>query len=235
MAKLTKRSKQASALVDRNTQYGLDEAVSLLKQTATAKFDETIELAFNLNVDPKYADQQIRGAIVLPHGTGKSKRVLVFAKGARVREAEAAGADFVGSEGLVAKIQGGWLDFDVVVATPDMMSVVGRLGKVLGPKGLMPNPKVGTVTMDVTKAVQEVKAGKVEYRTDKAGNIQLSVGKASFSEDQLRDNIRTIFDRIAKARPASVKGQYMKSVTLSATMGPGVALDPTKVDAPTED
>ena len=235
MAKLTKRSKQASALVDRNTQYGLDEAVSLLKQTATAKFDETIELAFNLNVDPKYADQQIRGAIVLPHGTGKSKRVLVFAKGAKVQEAEAAGADFVGSEELVAKIQGGWLDFDVVVATPDMMSVVGRLGKVLGPKGLMPNPKVGTVTMDVTKAVQEVKAGKVEYRTDKAGNTQLSVGKASFSEDQLRDNIRTIFDRIAKARPASVKGQYMKSVTLSATMGPGVALDPTKVDAPTED
>ena len=235
MAKLTKRSKQASALGDRNTQYGLDEAVSLLKQTATAKFDETIELAFNLNVDPKYADQQIRGAIVLPHGTGKSKRVLVFAKGAKVQEAEAAGADFVGSEELVAKIQGGWLDFDVVVATPDMMSVVGRLGKVLGPKGLMPNPKVGTVTMDVTKAVQEVKAGKVEYRTDKAGNIQLSVGKASFSEDQLRDNIRTIFDRIAKARPASVKGQYMKSVTLSATMGPGVALDPTKVDAPTED
>ena len=235
MAKLTKRSKQASALVDRNTQYGLDEAVSLIKQTATAKFDETIELAFNLNVDPKYADQQIRGAIVLPHGTGKSKRVLVFAKGAKVQEAEAAGADFVGSEELVAKIQGGWLDFDVVVATPDMMSVVGRLGKVLGPKGLMPNPKVGTVTMDVTKAVQEVKAGKVEYRTDKAGNIQLSVGKASFSEDQLRDNIRTIFDRIAKARPASVKGQYMKSVTLSATMGPGVALDPTKVDAPKED
>ena len=232
MAKLTKRSKQASALVDRNTQYGLDEAVSLLKQTATAKFDETIELAFNLNVDPKYADQQIRGAIVLPHGTGKSKRVLVFAKGAKVQEAEAAGADFVGSEELVAKIQGGWLDFDVVVATPDMMSVVGRLGKVLGPKGLMPNPKVGTVTMDVTKAVQEVKAGKVEYRTDKAGNIQLSVGKASFSEDQLRDNIRTIFDRIAKARPASVKGQYMKSVTLSATMGPGVALDPTKVLRP---
>ena len=235
MAKLTKRSKQASALVDRNTQYGLDEAVSLLKQTATAKFDETIELAFNLNVDPKYADQQIRGAIVLPHGTGKSKRVLVFAKGAKVQEAEAAGADFVGSEELVAKIQGGWLDFDVVVATPDMMSVVGRLGKVLGPKGLMPNPKVGTVTMDVTKAVQEVKAGKVEDRTDKVGNIQLSVGKASFSEDQLRDNIRTIFDRIAKARPASVKGQYMKSVTLSATMGPGVALDPTKVDAPKED
>ena len=235
MAKLTKRSKQASALVDRDTQYGLDEAVSLVKQTATAKFDETIELAFNLNVDPKYADQQIRGAMVLPHGTGKSKCVLVFAKGAKVQEAEDAGADFVGGEELVAKIQGGWLDFDVVVATPDMMAIVGRLGKVLGPKGLMPNPKVGTVTMDVAKAVQEVKAGKVEYRTDKAGNIQLSVGKASFSEDQLRDNIRTIFDRIAKARPASVKGQYMKSVTLSATMGPGVALDPTKVDAPKED
>lgn len=235
MAKLTKRSKQASALVDRNTQYGLDEAVSLVKQTATAKFDETIELAFNLNVDPKYADQQIRGAMVLPHGTGKSKRVLVFAKGAKVQEAEDAGADFVGGEELVAKIQGGWLDFDVVVATPDMMAIVGRLGKVLGPKGLMPNPKVGTVTMDVAKAVQEVKAGKVEYRTDKAGNIQLSVGKASFSEDQLRDNIRAIFDRVAKARPASIKGQYMKSVTLSSTMGPGVALDPTKVDAPKED
>lgn len=235
MAKLTKRSKQASALVDRDTQYGLDEAVSLVKQTATAKFDETIELAFNLNVDPKYADQQIRGAMVLPHGTGKTKRVLVFAKGAKVQEAEDAGADFVGGEELVAKIQGGWFDFDVVVATPDMMSIVGRLGKVLGPKGLMPNPKVGTVTMDVAKAVQEVKAGKVEYRTDKAGNIQLSVGKASFSEDQLRDNIRAIFDRIAKARPASIKGQYMKSVTLSATMGPGVTLDPTKVDAPKED
>ena len=228
MAKLTKRSKQASALVDRDTQYGLDEAVSLVKQTATAKFDETIELAFNLNVDPKYADQQIRGAMVLPHGTGKSKRVLVFAKGAKVQ-------DFVGGEELVAKIQGGWFDFDVVVATPDMMAIVGRLGKVLGPKGLMPNPKVGTVTMDVAKAVQEVKAGKVEYRTDKAGNIQLSVGKASFSEDQLRDNIRAIFDRVAKARPASIKGQYMKSVTLSATMGPGVTLDPTKVDAPKED
>ncbi len=235
MAKLTKRSKQASALVDRDTQYGLDEAVSLVKQTATAKFDETIELAFNLNVDPKYADQQIRGAMVLPHGTGKSKRVLVFAKGAKVQEAEDAGADFVGGEELVAKIQGGWFDFDVVVATPDMMAIVGRLGKVLGPKGLMPNPKVGTVTMDVAKAVQEVKAGKVEYRTDKAGNIQLSVGKASFSEDQLRDNIRAIFDRVAKARPASIKGQYMKSVTLSATMGPGVTLDPTKVDAPKED
>lgn len=235
MAKLTKRSKQASALVDRDTQYGLDEAVSLVKQTATAKFDETIELAFNLNVDPKYADQQIRGAMVLPHGTGKTKRVLVFAKGAKVQEAEDAGADFVGDEELVAKIQGGWFDFDVVVATPDMMAIVGRLGKVLGPKGLMPNPKVGTVTMDVAKAVQEVKAGKVEYRTDKAGNIQLSVGKASFSEDQLRDNIRAIFDRVAKARPASIKGQYMKSVTLSATMGPGVTLDPTKVDAPKED
>lgn len=235
MAKLTKRSKQASALVDRNTQYGLDEAVSLVKQTATAKFDETIELAFNLNVDPKYADQQIRGAMVLPHGTGKTKRALVFAKGAKVQEAEDAGADFVGGEEFVAKIQGGWLDFDVVVATPDMMAFVGRLGKVLGPKGLMPNPKVGTVTMDVAKAVREVKAGKVEYRTDKAGNIQLSVGKASFSEDQLRDNIRAIFDRIAKARPASIKGQYMKSVTLSSTMGPGVTLDPTKVDAPKED
>lgn len=234
MAKKGKKYQTASALVDRNRLYGLDEALELVKKTATAKFDESIELAFNLNLNVKHADQQLRGAIVLPHGTGKTQRVLVFAKGAKINEAEAAGADFVGGEELVTKIQGGWFDFDVVVATPDMMAVVGRLGKVLGPKGLMPNPKVGTVTMDITKAVQEIKAGKVEYRTDKAGNIQLSVGKASFGNEQLRDNIKAIYDRIVKARPATVKGQYMKSLTLSATMGPGVRLDASAIDAPTE-
>lgn len=234
MAKMSKKYKQASELVDRNKVYGLDEAVALVKQTAKANFDESVEMAFNLNVDPKYADQQIRGAMVLPHGTGKTKKVLVFAKGPKLTEAEQAGADHVGGEELIPKIQGGWFDFDVVVATPDMMAVVGRLGKVLGPKGLMPNPKDGTVTMDVTKAIQEVKAGKVQYRTDKAGNIQLNVGKVSFSEDKLRENIVAIFDRIAKARPASVKGQYMKSVTLSATMGPGIPLDAASVTAPKE-
>lgn len=234
MAKMSKKYKQASELVDRNKVYGLDEAVALVKQTAKANFDESVEMAFNLNVDPKYADQQIRGAMVLPHGTGKTKKVLVFAKGPKVAEAEGAGAEHVGGEELIPKIQGGWFDFDVVVATPDMMAVVGRLGKVLGPKGLMPNPKDGTVTMDVAKAIQEVKAGKVQYRTDKAGNIQLSVGKASFSEENLRENIVAIFDRIAKARPASAKGQYMKSVTLSVTMGPGIALDTTSVVAPKE-
>ncbi|MCI5837075.1 MAG: 50S ribosomal protein L1 [Veillonellaceae bacterium] len=234
MAKMGKKYKQASELVDRNKVYGLDEAVALVKQTAKANFDESVEMAFNLNVDPKYADQQIRGAMVLPHGTGKTKKVLVFAKGPKLAEAEGAGAEYVGGEELIPKIQGGWFDFDVVVATPDMMAVVGRLGKVLGPKGLMPNPKDGTVTMDVAKAIQEVKAGKVQYRTDKAGNIQLSVGKASFSEENLRENIMAIFDRIAKARPASTKGQYMKSVTLSATMGPGIALDITSVVAPKE-
>lgn len=234
MAKKGKKYLAASALVDRNRVYGLDEAVELLKKTATAKFDETVELSLNLNVDPKYAEQQIRGAMVLPHGTGKTKRVLVFAKGAKLDEAQAAGADFVGGEELVPKIQGGWMDFDVVVATPDMMAIVGRLGKVLGPKGLMPNPKVGTVTMDVTKAVEEVKAGKVEYRTDKAGNIQLSVGKASFADDQLKENIRAIYDRILKARPSTVKGQYMKTVTLSSTMGPGIRLDMNQVAASAE-
>lgn len=234
MAKLSKKYAAASALVDRDRKYTLDEAVALVKQTATANFDESVDMVFNLNIDPKYADQQIRGAMVLPHGTGKTKKVLVFAKGAKVDEAEKAGADFVGGEELIPKIQGGWFDFDVVIATPDMMAIVGRLGKVLGPKGLMPNPKVGTVTMDVAKAIGEVKAGKIEYRADKAGNIQVSIGKASFADEQLADNARAIFDRILKARPSTVKGQYMKTVTLSATMGPGVRLDQTKMVAPKE-
>ena len=203
-----------------------------VKETATAKFDETIELAFNLNVNPKFADQQLRGAIVLPHGTGKSKKVLVFAKDQKEDEAKAAGADYVGGKELADKIMQGWMDFDVVVATPDMMAVVGRLGRILGPKGLMPNPKVGTVTMDVTKAVNEIKGGKVQYRTDKAGNVQVIIGKASFDEDKLKQNLLAIFNTIQKARPASVKGVYMKSLTISSTMGPGIHLDISSVAAP---
>lgn len=234
MAKRGKKYQTASALIDRNKLYGLNEALELVKKSATANFDESVELAFNLNLNVKHADQQLRGAIVLPHGTGKTRRVLVFAKGAKVKEAEEAGADFVGGEELVAKIQGGWFDYDVVVATPDMMPIVGRLGKILGPKGLMPNPKVGTVTMDLTKAIGEIKAGKVEYRTDKAGNIQMSVGKASFDKDKLYDNVKAIFDRILKARPATVKGQYIKSLTVSSTMGPGVRVDATSIITPKE-
>ena len=226
-----KKYTEAAKLVDRATFYEPNDAIALVKKTATAKFDETIEIAFNLNVDPKYADQQVRGAVVLPHGTGKTKRVLVFAKGEKIQEAEAAGADFVGSEELVAKIQGGWSDFDVVVATPDMMGQVGKLGKILGPKGLMPNPKVGTVTPDVTRAVNEIKAGKIEYRTDKAGIISCSIGKASFDDEKLLDNYRTIVDTIIKAKPVAAKGQYIKTVTLAATMGPGVPLNVFKLSA----
>lgn len=225
MAKLAKKYKAALALIDTNKLYGLDDAIKLVKETATANFDETVEISFNLNVDAKYADQQIRGAIVLPHGTGKTKKVLVFAKDQQLKDAEAAGADYVGGEELVAKIQGGWMDFDVIVATPTMMAIVGRLGKILGPKGLMPNPKVGTVTMDVTKAIKEIKAGKVQYRTDKAGNLQLGIGKASFSDEYLKDNIRTIYTQILKSRPATIKGQYMKNVSISSTMGPGIHLN----------
>lgn len=232
MAKLTKKQKAAAAIVDGHKLYDLDEAVKLVKETATAKFDETIELAFNLNVNPKYADQQLRGAIVLPHGTGKSKKVLVFAKDQKEDEAKAAGADYIGGKELADKIMGGWFDFDVVVATPDMMAVVGRLGRVLGPKGLMPNPKVGTVTPDVTKAVTEIKAGKVEYRTDKAGNVQVVIGKASFDETKLKENLVAIYNTILKSRPASVKGQYMKTVTLASTMGPGIHLDMGTIAAP---
>ena len=224
-----KKYTEAAKLVDRATFYEPNDAIALVKKTATANFDETVEIAFNLNVDPKYADQQVRGAVVLPHGTGKTKRVLVFAKGDNIKAAEEAGADFVGSEELVAKIQGGWSDFDVVVATPDMMGQVGRLGKILGPKGLMPNPKVGTVTPDVARAVNEIKAGKIEYRTDKAGIISCSIGKASFDEEKLLDNYRTIVDTIIKAKPVAAKGQYIKSVTLSATMGPGVPLNVFKL------
>ena len=225
-----KRYVESAKLVDRTNLYDVEEAVSIIKKTANAKFDETIEAHIKLGVDGRHADQQVRGAVVLPHGTGKKVKVLVFAKGDKVEEAQAAGADFVGGQELVPKIQNeGWLDFDVVVATPDMMGVVGRLGRVLGPKGLMPNPKAGTVTMDVTKAVQEIKAGKIEYRLDKTNIIHVPVGKASFTEEQLTDNFQTLIDAINKVRPAAVKGQYLKSVTLTSTMGPGVKINPMKL------
>ena len=228
MAKLTKKQKAAAAIVDSHKLYDIDEAVKLVKEAASAKFDETVEVAFNLNINPKYADQQLRGATVLPAGTGKSKKVLVFAKDHKEDEAKAAGADYVGGKELADKIMQGWMDFDVVVATPDMMAVVGRLGRVLGPKGLMPNPKVGTVTMDVTKAVNEIKGGKVQYRTDKAGNVQVIIGKVSFDEDKLKQNLLAIYNTILKARPSTVKGVYMKSLTISSTMGRGIHLDSPK-------
>lgn len=231
MAKLTKKQKAVAAIVDSHKLYDIDEAVKLVKEAASAKFDETVEVAFNLNINPKYADQQLRGATVLPAGTGKSKKVLVFAKDHKEDEAKAAGADYVGGKELADKIMQGWLDFDVVVATPDMMAVVGRLGRILGPKGLMPNPKVGTVTMDVTKAVNEIKGGKVQYRTDKAGNVQVIIGKVSFTEDKLKQNLLAIYNTILKARPSTVKGAYMKSLTISSTMGPGIHLDPLNVVA----
>ena len=225
-----KRYTEAAKLVDRATTYDAAEAVSIVKKSASAKFDETIECHIRLGVDGRHADQQVRGAVVLPHGTGKTVRVLVFAKGAKVDEAQAAGADFVGGEELIPKIQNeGWLDFDVVVATPDMMGVVGRLGRVLGPKGLMPNPKAGTVTMDVTKAIADIKAGKIEYRLDKANIIHVPIGKASFSEEQLADNFQTLMDAINKAKPSAEKGQYLRSVTIASTMGPGVKLNVTKL------
>ena len=205
--------------------------MELVKKTSVTKFNSSVEVAVRLGVNPKYADQQVRGALVLPHGTGKSKTVLVFAKGAKIQEAEAAGADYVGAEELVTKIQGGWTDFDVAVATPDMMGLVGRLGKILGPKGLMPNPKVGTVTMDVTRAVNEIKAGKIEYRTDKAGNVQTSIGKVSFTEEQLLENYITLVETLIKVKPSGAKGQYIKSVTLSTTMGPGVPVDVLKASS----
>ena len=224
-----KKYVEAAKLVDRTVQYDPAEAIDLVKKTAVAKFDETIEAHIRLGVDGRHADQQVRGAVVLPHGTGKKVRVLVFAKGDKVAEAEAAGADYVGGEELIPKIQNeGWFEFDVVVATPDMMGVVGRLGRVLGPKGLMPNPKAGTVTMDVTKAVNDIKAGKIEYRLDKANIIHCPVGKASFTAEQLNDNFNTLMDAIVKAKPASAKGQYMKSVTITSTMGPGVKLNTAK-------
>ena len=225
-----KKYTEAAKLVDRATQYDVAEAISLVKKTAVAKFDETVEAHIRLGVDGRHADQQVRGAGVLPHGTGKTVRVLVFAKGDKVAEAEAAGADFVGGEELIPRIQNeGWFDFDVVVATPDMMGVVGRLGRVLGPKGLMPNPKAGTVTMDVTKAVNDIKAGKIEYRLDKANIIHCPVGKASFTEEQLTENFNTLMDAIIKAKPASAKGTYMKSVTVTSTMGPGIKVNTLKI------
>ena len=224
-----KKYVEAAKLVDRTVQYDPAEAIDLVKKTAVAKFDETIEAHIRLGVDGRHADQQVRGAVVLPHGTGKKVRVLVLAKGDKVAEAEAAGADYVGGEELIPKIQNeGWFEFDVVVATPDMMGVVGRLGRVLGPKGLMPNPKAGTVTMDVTKAVNDIKAGKIEYRLDKANIIHCPVGKASFTAEQLNDNFNTLMDAIVKAKPASAKGQYMKSVTITSTMGPGVKVSTVK-------
>ena len=221
---------EAAKLIERGNLYEKEEAVALVKKAATAKFDETIEAHIRTGCDGRHADQQIRGAVVLPHGTGKKVRVLVFAKDAKAEEAKAAGADFVGAEDLIPKIQNeGWLDFDVVVATPDMMGVVGRLGRVLGPKGLMPNPKAGTVTMDVTKAVKEIKAGKIEYRLDKTNIIHVPIGKASFTEEQLSDNFQTLIGAINKAKPATLKGQYLKSVTLAPTMGPGVKVNTLKL------
>ena len=221
-----KKYADAAKLIERDKQYEVADAVSLIKKTATAKFDETVEAHIRLGVDGRHADQQVRGAVVLPHGTGTKVRVLVFAQGDKVAEAEAAGADHVGGDELIPKIQNdGLLDFDVVVATPDMMGVVGRLGRVLGPKGLMPNPKAGTVTMDVTKAVNDIKAGKIEYRLDKTNIIHVPVGKASFTEEQLAENINTLMGAIVKAKPASAKGQYLKSVTVASTMGPGIHLN----------
>ena len=225
-----KKYVEAAKLYDKQTQYDRDEAISIVKKLAVAKFDETIEAHIRTGCDGRHADQQIRGAVVLPHGTGKTARVLVFAKNAKADEAQAAGADYVGAEELIPKIQNeGWFEFDVVVATPDMMGVVGRLGRVLGPKGLMPNPKAGTVTMDVTKAIHDIKAGKIEYRLDKTNIIHVPIGKASFTEEQLADNFQTLMDAIIKARPSAVKGQFLKSVTIAPTMGPGVKLNPVKL------
>ena len=221
---------EASKLIERGNLYDKEEAIALVKKSATAKFDETIEVHIRTGCDGRHADQQIRGAVVLPHGTGKKVRILVFAKDAKAEEAKAAGADYVGAEDLIPRIQNeNWFDYDVVVATPDMMGVVGRLGRVLGPKGLMPNPKAGTVTMDVTKAIKEIKAGKIEYRLDKTNIIHVPVGKASFTEEQLADNFQTLMDAILKAKPSTVKGAYFKSVALTSTMGPGVKLNVAKL------
>jgi large subunit ribosomal protein L1 len=223
--------KAVAALVDRTKFYGVEEAIGLAKKTARTKFDETVDLAVRLGVDPKQADQMVRGTVVLPHGTGKKVKILVFAKGEKDKEAREAGADFVGAEDLADKIQKeGWTDFDTVVATPDIMGLVGRLGKVLGPRGLMPNPKTGTVTFDVAKAISEIRAGKVEYRVEKAGIVHVPVGKASFDENKLTDNANAVFESILKAKPSSSKGKYLKSVSVSTTMGPGIKIDPLQVE-----
>ncbi len=230
MPKRGKTYRQAVATYDKTAQYDLAEAMKHVLETSKAKFDETVEVHIRLGVDGRHADQQVRGAIVLPHGTGKTKRVLVFAKGPKAQEAEAAGADFVGAEELAQKIQQeNWFEFDVVVATPDMMGVVGRLGKVLGPKGLMPNPKSGTVTMDIEKALQEIKAGKVEYRLDKQNIVHTPIGKASFGAEKLQDNFNALLEAVVKAKPAAAKGQYLKSVTVASTMGPGVKVNPALI------
>lgn len=230
MPKRGKTYKESAKLVDRSVLYDVNEGIALVLATAKAKFDETVEVHIKLGVDGRHADQQVRGAIVLPHGTGKTKKVLVFAKGDKAKEAEDAGAEFVGAEELAQKIQTeNWFDFDVVVATPDMMGVVGRLGKILGPKGLMPNPKSGTVTMDVTRAIQEIKAGKVEYRLDKTNIVHTPLGKVSFGPEKLADNFNALLEAVVKAKPAAAKGQYLKSVTVASTMGPGVKLNPLKI------
>ena len=226
-----RKRKDALAQVDRQKLYTVDEACSLLKPSSFAKFDETVDVAVRLGVNPRHADQMVRGAIVLPHGIGKSKRVLVFAKGDKATEAEQAGADFVGSDELVKKVQDGFMEFDTVVATPDMMGQVGRLGRVLGPRGLMPNPKVGTVTMDVSKAVKEAKAGKIEFRVEKAGIVHAPVGKKSFESTKLADNVRSLLGALIKAKPSTAKGTYVKSVTLSTTMGAGIKVDPNSIEA----
>ena len=230
MAKRGKDYQESIKLIDRHNLYDVTEAFELVLKTAKAKFDETVDLSVRLGVDPRHADQQVRGAVVLPHGTGRTRKVLVFAKGEKLSEAEAAGADFVGGEELVAKIQNeGWLDFDVVVATPDMMSVVGRIGRILGPKGLMPNPKSGTVTFEIEKAVKEIKAGKVEYRVDKASIIHVPIGKVSFGIEKLKENFLTMMDTLIKAKPAASKGRYLRTVTISSTMGPGVKINAQKL------
>lgn len=230
MAKRGKNYQESIKLIDRHNLYDITEAIDLVLQTAKAKFDETIELSVRLGVDPRHADQQVRGAVVLPNGTGRTRRVLVFAKGDKMSEAEAAGADFVGGEELVGKIQNeGWLDFDVVVATPDMMGIVGRIGRILGPKGLMPNPKSGTVTFEIDKAVKEIKAGKVEYRVDKASIVHVPVGKASFGAEKLKENFLTMMDALIKAKPAASKGRYLRNVTISSTMGPGIKINAQKL------
>ena len=231
MAKKGKKYVEAAKLIDRSKAYAASEAIELVKKTNFAKFDASVEVAFRLGVDPKKADQNIRGAVVLPHGTGKVQRVLVFAKGEKAKEAEAAGADYVGDAEYITKIQQGWFDFDVIVATPDMMGEVGKLGRVLGPKGLMPNPKTGTVTFDVTKAVNEIKAGKVEYRVDKAGNIHVPIGKISFENQALLENLVTIYDQMIKVKPSAAKGQYMKNISITSTMSPGVRVDANTVVA----
>lgn len=225
MAKRSKKYQAALEKFDQSSSYSVEEAVKLAKETSTVNFDASVEVAFRLGIDTRKNDQQIRGAIVLPHGTGKSQRVLVFAKGDKAKEAEAAGADYVGDQEFIQKINDGWFDFDVIVATPDMMGEVGKLGRVLGPKGLMPNPKTGTVTMDVTKAVEEIKAGKVEYRAEKSGIVHAAIGKVSFDETKLAENFQVIYDALQKAKPTSAKGIYFKSVAVSSTMGPGIKVD----------